>query len=206
MKNIDMNKFKPYVVVDDATSSKAVTFTTFYKTAEEANEVAQSTWEGLTDYDKRGNRHIYVGYVTPEMMDLDLIDEDDELDYDRPPWNCDSDVDPNGVVLFDSKLYGKKQKMLATAFTKEPLSFDGAEYWVMEEPKPNHDNPLQMEALAILKDDSLPYHPYVNTYMVTWMLPDNFYDENNVFDDFCDEWSKPFEVRDLKQDRYFDWF
>ena len=36
MKNIDMNKFKHYVVVDDATESKAAIFEEFFKSAEEA--------------------------------------------------------------------------------------------------------------------------------------------------------------------------
>ncbi len=119
MKNIDMNKFKHYVVVDDATESKAAIFEEFFKSAEEANKAAQESWERLTDYDKRGNRRIYVGYVTINEMNLDWIDEDDDFDYDSPPWNGDSGLDPNGVLLFDS---GSVSQAIARARSKKELT------------------------------------------------------------------------------------
>lgn len=169
MTNIDMNKFKHYVAVDDATKSSAVSYEEFYKTAEEANEAAEERWEGLTEHDKRGNRRVYVGYVTLDEMNLDWLDDDDEFDYDSPPWNGESDYDPNGIILFDSRFYQQKKDAIEH-LRQFDINDDMRNYYhVFEEPTLEGDCYI---ARAICENDNPePDYSdiaYMKQYLLRW--------------------------------------
>lgn len=169
MRNIDMNKFKPYIVIDDAIQSNAEVYSSYYKTAEEANSAAQDLWEGLTACDRRGNRRVYLRYITLNEMNLDWLDDDDEFDYNNPPWNGDWNYDPNDAMLFDSRFY--QQKIDAVEYLR---IFDiNTEMWdyyhVFEEPELEGD---YYTARAICENDNPePDYSdiaYMKQYLLRW--------------------------------------
>lgn len=195
MRNIDMNKFKPYIVIDDAIQSNAEVYSSYYKTAEEANSAAQDLWEGLTACDRRGNRRVYVRYITLNEMNLDWLDDDDEFDYNNPPWNGDWNYDPNDAMLFDSRFY--QQKIDAVEYLR---IFDiNTEMWdyyhVFEEPELEGD---YYTARAIYEDDNPVPDTYDRTaFMKTYRLKWNkeAYDNGNP---------KPLEITPLEQTVWLD--